>query len=69
MNMKIKKSHKWIEMIEARCPYCGYYHRHFAPPEKGVRLVCKNSRCSEEFEIGEQSSNCYLDNKDLENEE
>jgi len=51
----MKKSHVWdvLEIVDARCPYCGAeseYHGYFAC--EGDKLECKV--CNKKFELGRQ---------------
>ncbi len=48
----MKKSHKWIEAVEARCPYCGIYKIYLAVADVGDLVKCRC--CGEWFELGQQ---------------
>lgn len=48
----MKKSHQWIEGVEARCPYCGHVYTHFGVSDEGDQLQC--IKCKKQFELGEQ---------------
>lgn len=48
----MKKSHWWQEMVEARCPYCGGFHKYYCVGDKGDIVICQC--CGKQFELGKQ---------------
>ena len=48
----MKKSHKWTEAVEARCPCCGVYR--FYPGVTGEDALIQCRVCGEWFVLGRQ---------------
>ncbi len=48
----MKKSHKWIKAVEARCPYCGTHKVYCTVTDEGALIECRC--CGEWFELGRQ---------------
>lgn len=48
----MKKSHKWIKCVEARCPYCHSYLKYMDVGEEDDLVGCRD--CGKTFRLGEQ---------------
>ena len=50
--MTLKKSHKWAEAVEARCPHCGFFRFYIGVGDEGDIIRCRC--CGKDFQLGRQ---------------